>query len=132
MTITPREEALWKIIDDIDTATDAFHPDKSPFVEYVMRKVGQRFQYLGSDGYVLTAPDTDIIETIHGKSYERGMLDACNMATKALIRYQVLYPEGCLEHRLINTLRMEMEAQRQKWDLDILEFQDSYTETGKG
>ena len=71
--------------------------------------------------------EDDITETIHAKSYDRGMLDGLNLATKKLIRYQELYPEGCLEHRLLNTLRMEMEAQRQNYGLDILEFQDSYT-----
>ena len=53
--ITKREEALWQIIDDIDTATDMFKPDNShPFTKYVYRKVSERFKYLLSDGYNLS------------------------------------------------------------------------------
>lgn len=66
--------------------------------------------------------EDDIAITVNASSYERGMFDGLNLATKSLIRYQKLYPEGCLEDRLLNTLRLEMEAQRQNYGLDVVAF----------
>lgn len=66
--------------------------------------------------------EDDVAITVNASSYERGMLDGLNLATKALIRYQKLYPTGTLEHRLLNTLRLEMEAQRQNYGLDVVAF----------
>ncbi len=44
-------EQLWGLLDDIDTASDMFHPVKNNFYEYAMRKVAKRFKLMGSDGY---------------------------------------------------------------------------------
>lgn len=47
-------EKLWCLLDDIDTATDIFKPDNNnKFVQYVYKKIGERFKYLKSDGYNL-------------------------------------------------------------------------------
>lgn len=46
-------EALWKLIDDIDTATDIYKPEDSPFVSYVYKTVALRFEQFASDGYKL-------------------------------------------------------------------------------
>ena len=54
MSITEREKNLWKILDDIDTATDMFKPDNNQlFTQYVYKAVKKRFRYLKSDGYNL-------------------------------------------------------------------------------
>ena len=52
--ITNKEEALWQLLDDIDTASDMFKPEKNSFYNYTMRKVAERFKYLSSDGYKLS------------------------------------------------------------------------------
>ena len=46
-------EELWKLLDDIDTASDMFKPEKNNFYEYSMNKVTKRFNLIGSDGYDL-------------------------------------------------------------------------------
>ena len=52
-------EALWCLLDDIDSASDMFKPsDNNPdsykrFYSYAMKKQGLRFKYLTSDGYKL-------------------------------------------------------------------------------
>ena len=50
-------EALWQLLDDIDTASDMFKPrcEKSygNFYRYTMKKVGERFKWITSDGYKL-------------------------------------------------------------------------------
>lgn len=44
---------LWGLLDNIDTASDALHPAKNNFYEYVMKESEKRHQYLKSDGYKL-------------------------------------------------------------------------------
>ena len=44
-------EELWQLLDDIDTASDMFKPEKTAFYEYVMAKANERHKYLISDGY---------------------------------------------------------------------------------
>lgn len=51
--ITKKEEELWKIIDDIDTALDGYKPEMTPFVKFIIKKVEERFKILSSDGYKL-------------------------------------------------------------------------------
>lgn len=53
--ITAREEALWKLLDNISTAGDAFKPDlDSPFVQFVLKECEKKQAYLHSlDGYTL-------------------------------------------------------------------------------
>lgn len=51
--ITKTESALWKMLDDISTAGDAFKPEQSPFVDYVLKKCEEREKYLTSDGFEL-------------------------------------------------------------------------------
>ena len=46
-------EKLWDLLDDIDTASDMFKPERSNFYKYTMKKVGKRFELIGSDGYNL-------------------------------------------------------------------------------
>jgi hypothetical protein len=55
--ITEREKALWDLLDDIDTAFDAFRPQMDQFERYVKEKVGGRHQILHSDGYELYEPE---------------------------------------------------------------------------
>lgn len=45
---------LWKLLDDIDTASDIFKPESDSFYEYAMEKVRKRSQFMKSDGYDLT------------------------------------------------------------------------------
>lgn len=55
--ITKREEALWQLLDDIDSASDLYRPDMDePFVRYVIKKAEARHAYLFSDGYMLSEP----------------------------------------------------------------------------
>lgn len=46
-----KAKLLWELLDDIDTASDMFKPEKSPFYHYVMRKAEKRFDIMASDGY---------------------------------------------------------------------------------
>ena len=53
-----RAEALWKLLDDIDTASDMFKPSDltsyKAFYRYVMKKAEDRHEYLRSlDGQTL-------------------------------------------------------------------------------
>ena len=59
---TNREKAekLWKLLDDIDTASDMFKPCEANgiksyhnFYEYVMKKASERFDIFQSDGFRL-------------------------------------------------------------------------------
>jgi len=57
-----RAEKLWQLLDDIDTASDAIKPHDlvgfTQFYEYVLQQCEKRHQYLKSDGYTLTDPET--------------------------------------------------------------------------
>ena len=44
---------LWHLLDDIDTASDMFKPEKSNFYSYAMRKATERHKVMSSDGYDL-------------------------------------------------------------------------------
>ena len=46
-----KAEALWALIDDIDTAGDMFKPEMGAYFRYVNLKVSERFQHMKSDGY---------------------------------------------------------------------------------
>ena len=46
-------EELWKLLDDIDTASDMFKPKIDNFYRYAMKKVEKRFEYVTSDGFNL-------------------------------------------------------------------------------
>jgi len=50
---TKTEVALWSLLDDIDTATDLYKPEKTPFLEYMYKKIAERHEHLFSDGYTL-------------------------------------------------------------------------------
>lgn len=50
-----KAEALWQLLDDIDTASDIFKPEQTNFYKYIMEKAGKRGKYLISDGYNLFA-----------------------------------------------------------------------------
>lgn len=52
--ITKREEVLWGLLDDIDTASDIFKPEQTKFYKYVMKITKKRFEHLSSDGYTLS------------------------------------------------------------------------------
>lgn len=51
------EGILWKLLDDIDTASDMFKPSTiksyNNYYKYITKKVGQRFKHITSDGYKL-------------------------------------------------------------------------------
>jgi hypothetical protein len=49
---------LWQLLDDIDTAVDAFKPAMTAYVGYIRGKVAKRFALLASDGYRLRDPAT--------------------------------------------------------------------------
>lgn len=48
-----KAEALWALLDDIDTASDMFKPEQTNFYKYVMRKCEERSKHMVSDGYKL-------------------------------------------------------------------------------
>ncbi len=50
-------EALWDLLDDIDTADDAFRDDDAGFRNYARKAVKERFKHAASDGYTLTWVD---------------------------------------------------------------------------
>ena len=54
--ITEREKALWDLLDDIDTAFDAFRPHMEQFEHFVQSKVDERNKWLTSGGYELSEP----------------------------------------------------------------------------
>lgn len=60
MTIDKTAEALWDLLDDIDTASDMFKPSNEigyrKFYNYTMRKVAKRHELLKSNGYALFLP----------------------------------------------------------------------------
>jgi hypothetical protein len=49
---------LWKLLDDIDTASDAFKPPMTAHLQYVHKKLAKRFDLISSDGYRLRDPAT--------------------------------------------------------------------------
>jgi hypothetical protein len=58
-----KSEKLWKLLDDIDSASDMFKPSKTNgfesyenFYRYSIRKSMERFEIYGSDGYNLIEP----------------------------------------------------------------------------
>lgn len=62
-------EALWSLLDDIDTVSDVIKPtslqDYMRFYNYTMMKVSERHKYLKSDGYQLY-PSNEYIAWIDG------------------------------------------------------------------
>ncbi len=44
-------EQLWELLDDVDTALDAFKQDKEQFCDYTIKKIAARFKLMGSDGH---------------------------------------------------------------------------------
>jgi hypothetical protein len=55
--ITEREKLLWDLLDDIDTAFDAYRPQMEAFEKFVQEKVEKRHQILASDGFNLFEPE---------------------------------------------------------------------------
>lgn len=51
--ITEREKALWDLLDNIDTAFDAYRPRMEDFEHRVQELCNERHKYLVSDGYEL-------------------------------------------------------------------------------
>lgn len=49
-------EALWALLDDVDTASDLFKPEPSPYVDYVQAKQAERHRHLVTDGHRLYVP----------------------------------------------------------------------------
>lgn len=47
-------EALWQLLDDIDTLGDSMRPELSPYFRAVQARVSRRFEHFQSDGYSLT------------------------------------------------------------------------------
>jgi len=57
-----KAEALWSLLDDIDTASDIFKPSDEKtyeaFYKYAMKQVEKRFNHFESDGYsILTTEE---------------------------------------------------------------------------
>jgi len=48
-----KAEALWMILDDIDTYSDMFKPEQTPYYKAVNNKARQRFKQMESDGYFI-------------------------------------------------------------------------------
>ena len=48
-----KAEALWQIIDDIDTYGDMFKPEHTSYVNAVDAKTRERFKHMESDGYFI-------------------------------------------------------------------------------
>lgn len=44
---------LWKLLDNIDTASDVYKPKKTAYYHSVTGQQEKRFKYLGSDGYTI-------------------------------------------------------------------------------
>ena len=42
---------LWKLLDDIDTAGDAYKPKINGYYRYILGKAKDRFNFMGSNGY---------------------------------------------------------------------------------
>jgi hypothetical protein len=60
-----RAEKLWQLLDDIDTASDMFKPEKNAFFGYAMRKAEERGKYIFSpDGYRLVATQRNESESV--------------------------------------------------------------------
>jgi len=63
-------EALFKLLDDIDNATDIFKPEMKAFEKYTYKQAGQRHKILISDGKNLTLNDdweNGVIEIMEDK-----------------------------------------------------------------
>ena len=54
-----KAEALWKLLDDVDTYGDMFKPEHTAYFKAVNYKLGERFKHMHSDGYVII----NVIET---------------------------------------------------------------------
>ena len=48
-----KAEALWILLDDIDTAGDMFKPEITAYFKYVNRKAAERQTHMQSDGYII-------------------------------------------------------------------------------
>lgn len=57
-------KGLYKILDDIDTASDHYRPEKSMYTHYVMEKVREKSNYMWSDGYDIFPRDSFPIRQI--------------------------------------------------------------------
>jgi len=44
---------LWRLLDDVDTASDMFKPPKNNFYHYVIKKSIERHKFIKSNGYNL-------------------------------------------------------------------------------
>lgn len=48
-----KAEALWALLDDIDTYGDMFKPEHTSYVNAVDAKTRERFKHMESDGYFI-------------------------------------------------------------------------------
>ncbi len=46
-----KAEALWILLDDIDTAGDMYKPEINGYFKYINKKIAKRFRHMQSDGY---------------------------------------------------------------------------------
>lgn len=65
---------LWQIIDDIDTASDMFKPEKTAYYNFIQKQQAKRHVILFSDGYNLTLPG-HIISAPINKETPRPLFD---------------------------------------------------------
>lgn len=65
-------EALWQLLDDIDTLYDACKGDEHSFYEHVKRIHPKRFQHAKSDGYTLFWESMGVIDMSESELAEVG------------------------------------------------------------
>lgn len=58
-----KAEALWALLDDIDTYGDMFKPEQTNYFRAVNKKSQGRFAHMESDGYrIINTPSTNLQE----------------------------------------------------------------------
>lgn len=88
---------LFTIIDDIDTASDMFHPDITPYVRYVMKKSHGRGSVVYSDGYGIFVNDISEVSRIpKDKEYMQGKQGTSGTSGKKLLKDKT-YPDDIVE-----------------------------------
>ena len=62
-------DTLWQLLDNIDTASDAFKPEKTAYYDFVQQQQKRRWQTgIRTDGYALYMPDGTKVEFTHEKA----------------------------------------------------------------
>jgi hypothetical protein len=91
-----KAEALWALLDDVDTAGDMFKPEITAYFKYVNKKSQERFQHLTSDGYNIF-PTSSKQEQKSDKEYTFGF-SADDKGIVGLRRVEVYNIQGEWRH----------------------------------